>query len=582
MPYYFLRLLFFFLCALPAKVFCLVLPLDKSTINYTHVYFEEELVTGVSNYELVYYDSLSPLPGKERKAVKGKLPAFWISDLAWGKTYCWRVKAYTKEGKLVSAGDLHSFSIFRLYSNNVEETRVQVKVNKSLKHAQGLIFVDHAKTAYDRSGKAVWTIPDNDTAWDAKAQIRDLKMTGDHTFSFLAANVPVEMDYNGTVLWKAPQPFIYKGDTIIYHHEFRKTKRGTYMVMGIRPVYRKITGAFTTDQIKRENAVLKKSGDSVYKKAMMTILFEFDKNGNVIWDWDSNTYFTDADMNYKKGPAGMPLFGTHANAFSENEEGTKIYVGFRDISRIIKLDKKSKQVELTYGERFPSGDGRFASNAFRKQHDASVTTHNSILVFNNDEKTATRSSVLELKDNLTTKDSAVLWKFNVDFDPSLSGKSLSGGNVVELPNSNLLVCAGVLNRIFEVTRLKEVVWNAVILARSKTDTSWQASAQYRCNWTADIKRFYFISQLTGVTKDAVKGTSVSFVINNTGNADDMYQVELRDRNGNLVKELQTNTVKKNGVTKQTVNYTPGDTDPENFTLVIKSLKSGLKKELTKK
>lgn len=163
----------------------------------------------------------------------------------------------------------------------------------------------------------------------------------------------------------------------------------------------------------------------------------------------------------------MPLFGTHANAFSENEEGTKVYIGFRDLSRIIKIDKQTKQVDLSYGERFPSGDGLYACHAFRKQHDASVTKHNSILLLNNDEKEVKRSSVVELKDNVTGKDSAVIWKFNLDFDGPLNGKSVSGGNVMELPNSNVLVCAGVLNRVFEVSRTKEVVWDAFVQSKEK-------------------------------------------------------------------------------------------------------------------
>lgn len=570
----------FFCILISSDLLCSVLPVDKSTLNYTQVYFEEELRPEATRYELVYYDSLSLRSGKNKKLISGKLPAFWISDLNWGSIYVWHVNSYDKQGKLLSTGVSHHFRIMTVFSNNREETRLLIRTNKIAKHAKGLIFIDYAKTAFNRLGKPVWTVPEIEPAWNEKAQIRDLKITPDNTYGFLASNVPVEMTYDGNIIWRAPHPFLFNNDTIIYHHEFRKTNRGTYMVLGLKSVYRKITGAFGSEQLKKENAILKRVGEDVYKKAMMSVLLEFDKEGRVVWYWDSNEYLTDEDMNFKKGLNGMPLFGTHANAFSENAEGTKVYIGFRDLSRIIKVDKQTKQVDLSYGERFPSGEGLYACHAFRKQHDAGVTNHNSILVLNNDEKHVKRSSVIELKDNVSKKDSVVLWKFNLDFDGPLNGKSVSGGNVMELPNSNILVCGGVLNRVFEVSRAKEVVWDAFVQSKEKQDTVWSPAAQYRASWVPEIVQYHFIAApVSSVLKTA--GTlTVNLTIHNTGNADDVYTVQAISEDGATILKTSTVSIKKNASVNHQLNITLSDLPEKKLNFVIQSTHSKLKRNLS--
>ena len=277
---------------------------------------------------------------------------------------------------------------------------------------------------------------------------------------------------------------------------------------------------------------------------------------------------------------GMPLFGTHANAFSENAEGTKVYIGFRDLSRIVKVDKQTKQVDLSYGERFPSGEGVYACHAFRKQHDASVTHHNSILVLNNDEKQVKRSSVVELKDNVSKNDSAVIWKFNLDFDGTINGKSVSGGNVMELPNSNILVCGGVLNRVFEVSRSKEVVWDAFVQSKEKTDTVWSPSAQYRASWVSEIIQYHFIAgPVSSVLKTA--GTlTVNLTIHNTGNADDVYTVEVRSGDDATILKTSTVTIKKNTSLTHPLAITLSDLPEKKLNFVIQSTHSKLERKLS--
>src|SRR6185503_1799810 len=139
----------------------------------------------------------------------------------------------------------------------------------------------------------------------------------------------------------------------------------------------------------------------LYRRTLIGILLEFNKAGKLIWYWDANNYIKDVDLNHKKTPTGLPNFATHDNAFGENEEGTKVYVSFRDLSRIVKIDKKTKKAELSYGDKYPSGDAAYGNNLFKNQHDANVTRHNSIYIFNNNGAWGGGiSSIIELRDNL--------------------------------------------------------------------------------------------------------------------------------------------------------------------------------------
>src|SRR5689334_24059471 len=83
-------------------------------------------------------------------------------------------------------------------------------------------------------------------------QIRDLKITKDNTVTFLNGSFPLEIDLDGNILWMPPYPFILNSDTIVYHHDFKKTNRGTYMVMGNKKVYRKVLGDYSADLLRKE------------------------------------------------------------------------------------------------------------------------------------------------------------------------------------------------------------------------------------------------------------------------------------------------------------------------------------------
>jgi hypothetical protein len=549
-----------------------VLPKDQAILNYTRIYFEDDLVADAGAYELfVYKNASATRTANIVYTARNNMPAFLVPDFEWGKTYYWEIKAYNKKGMELSPARLHSFTTVGISSNRISDVRFDVKTNKEDEHAGGLISVDYARSILNRRGKVVWTLPNIPGVVDSATQIRNLSITKDNTLLFLTLKRAVEINMHGDVMWKAPEKFVFNKDTLMYHHDFKKTNRGTYMVLANRPVLRKVTGPHMESQ-NRENEVFNINGVP-HRKALVDILLEFDGNGKVIWYWDANNYITDEDFNFKKDKDGYARFSAHGNAFSENHEGTKVYIGFRDLSRIIKIDKATKKVELSYGEKYPSGDPKFANGLFRNQHDAGITNHNSILIFNNYviPNEGGTSSILELRDNVTDIDSVLLWKFDLNFDTLSDGRSLSQGNVTELPDSNLLVCAGVLNRVFEVTKKKEVVWDAFILYQEKRSGAWKPSPNYRCNWIADILEYHVIPEITSPAVLESGTLKLEMLLHNTGNADDSYLVEIYSGN-KLVHKVKTTRVEKGQELTQSISVKlpPGS---KNLEAKISSLSS---------
>jgi hypothetical protein len=187
------------------------------------------------------------------------------------------------------------------------------------------------------------------------------------------------------------------------------------------------------------------------------------------------------------------------------------------------------------------------------------------------------SSVIEFKEVKNKKENPLVWKFDLNFDTLTDGKSVSGGNVNELPNSNILVCAGVLNRVFEVTRNKEIVWDAFIEIKRKGDTLWQAYPQYRCNWVKQLNRYHYLSEASdlGVQKPATSAVgqrTISIAIHNTGNADDSYDVEVLAGNADPVSKLTVPLVKKNSSFNKQLTLALPDT-VSSITVMVRSKNS---------
>ena len=111
----------------------------------------------------------------------------------------------------------------------------------------------------------------------------------------------------------------------------------------------------------------------------------------------------------------------------------------------------------------------------------------------------------------------------------------------ELPNKNLLICTGNTDRIFEVTRNQQVVWNAIAGRKTLNDTTASPYPLYRAHYVSSLYPCYFSIQQI---KDSKNG-ELRFKIFNTGTEDDVYTI---------ASEVQTNN---NTIDSETVEVAAG-------------------------
>lgn len=528
-------------------------PRENALINHSCVFLEDDPVPGAVRYELQCRFIGARGPGENQRAlVQSKpFPAFFVENLQWAARYFWRINAYDAQGNLLMERPEHTFQVAELRAAlpMVANTRVDVKTYQADRSAGGLIAIDYARAIFTRQGQPVWMLPDIAGYVQRETQVRDLKWTADNTLTFLTPDAALEIDLDANILWKTPSPCLFEKDTLTFHHDLKKTKRGTYLVLVSRRVKRALPAELAKNESIKNDKSLELIKGTYYKWTPMTLLAEFDKQGKIIWYWDSDTYLTNEDLAYKKNPNGTPIFLSHANAFSENEEGTFVYVGFRDLSRIVKINKATKKVMYSFGEKFPSGEAPTANNLFRRQHDATITPRNTLLLFNNNEAPGhpgrlSTTGIVEISDKNSGDDKGLVWHY--DLDTSASNWSSGGGNVNELPNGNLLLCTGVVNKILEVNRQGEVVWDAQVLAMNRGEQEWKPFPQYRSSWLPALHYYYFFALPESKNADADKNFRLT--VGNVGTDSDVYTVEWISEN----KVLQTDTtaVLKTGTTVQ--------------------------------
>ena len=559
-------------------VFCLIsvhlqaaFPEDSTLVYTNTVYFEDDFVEGAAEYEFFLYQNGSS-DNQAIATVSSGSPAFKINGLVWGQGYLWRVDAFDKNKKLIRNGPSRRFTLAkRVNSIHFGDIRIDILKNIEAKNSGEFICIDYAKMICDRKGKAVWVMPEIPGLQKNNSQIRDLKVTADNSLTFLCDNIPVETDLDGNILWRLPHPFVFQNDTITFHHVFTKLRDGHYYVLGNKKVKRRVMDAQVAPSVLRENG-FSVTNDSVYKVTDVAIVFEFDNTGRVLWFWDANNYITDADINFKKNNVGIPILLTHANGLTVNHKESKVYVSFRDLNRIIRIDKQSKKVEASFGEKYPSGDAQWMNGMFEAQHDPNLTKRNTILILNNNgARNRKVSSIVEFDAFPNSKEDPIRWKFDLNFDTLTDGKSPSGGNVIEMPDGNIFLCGGQLNRIFEVTKNKELVWDAFLYSKGHQDSTWQKFPQYRASWVRSINLYHFLVKKGTMIKHNKGVYMFPLTIFNSGDVADNYLIEMHDEKGGLVYTKKLSTLEPNQNVNWNIKLKIDDQRSKSMVLTVRSL-----------
>ena len=519
--------------------------------------FEHPELKGADAYMVeVALDSTDPIFKHPVAVQKDSSTAILISGFDFGKKYIWRYCGL-QNGKQLAWNGPYKFETLVNPFVDKDLFRVRVLRNDTQVNNGGLIVLDMSGNVVDRNGKFVWFFP-----WGANVpaksfaesfvniQNRDMRFTSTGTITSITDKQAQERDLNGNIIWQAPQRNNPREDSLNggsvnnYHHCFKKLNNGNYMVLDMEYF------ALPDSQVALRRPPYKgvaKAGDNKLVVAY-EVIREFDRSSNLVWSWRAKNYLdTVPEIGMKPGQPDSAWLNHnplgHINAFDVDEKNGFVYAGFRDLNRVVKIDKATGAVVCAWGDGMkyhgaPNGEGFFL-----KQHGTTLLRNGDIAVYNNNPKPVIAgaerpvSEVVIFTEPRKGAASQFAWKFDCKLD-SADNLGKAYGNVDELNNGNLLVDMGSVNRIFEITRSKQIVWNAVAEVREATNVPWQKFAEYRSHYTSSLYPCYFTAQTRHkVINDSL--TTYRLKVFNDGSEPDSYNIEISSSSGRYNNQFTT-------------------------------------------
>ncbi|HRO73984.1 MAG TPA: aryl-sulfate sulfotransferase, partial [Saprospiraceae bacterium] len=390
------------------------------------------------------------------------------------------------------------------YYPTIDTQLYRLKIFDNSKKSKDIyILMDHTAVIYDLQGQPLWYMPSTKLTADKNLQLRDIKPTMHGTFTATGSNTAFEFDYNGKKIWQAPNNGEVSGENSEnYHHEFTKLNSGNYMVAASQKKDLRIPANYEIDEQYIIGGMFTKKGNDYYREIKTDNLIEYDSNGKVIWYWKATDHFSDSEFINTKGlsPNGLAE-DMHMNSFFFDENEKVIYLSFRNLNELIKIEYPSGKILKRYGTVWLNDTLKSNKRMFYGQHCIFKTADGEIYLFDNntnnqlmtDNKTPVPYAVI-LKENNSKTGIEKFWDFPCDIDSNAEAFCTSGGSVVSLDNGDMLVNMGNAGRIFIVRKDKTVTWNAMPQAIDGNG-KWIPVGQYRTNYikAEDITTFIFNS-----------------------------------------------------------------------------------------
>jgi len=240
--------------------------------------------------------------------------------------------------------------------------------------------------------------------------------------------VVLEADWNGRILWETR--------SANHHHDGRLLKNGNVLLLCAAELPAEIAGKIRGGR----------PGTEANGKIWADYLVEVTRQGETVWEWRVWEHLDPAEFPIAVAENPRAEW-THGNAVVELADGN-LMVSFRNISTIVRIDRRSSKVVWTLRSPVVSG-----------QHAPTPLANGNILIFDNGphrlDQTLPISRVIEV--NPATNQ--IVWKYQEAFPQNFYSDRIS--NAQRLPNGNTLINEGMFGRFFEVTSAGEVVWEYV-------------------------------------------------------------------------------------------------------------------------
>lgn len=494
-------------------------PSKDIVLNYNSVCFEFPFEKSAEEYELIIYEN-EPASSQTFKTSANKII---VPNLAFGSTYFWKIRSKARN-KVLNESSLNHFSIAPFdKTNNIRFNTVTKK--KALISKEYFVY-DYAQIMIDHNTDVTWFLPDFLENGVPTKGVRDLKMTRDGTFLALIDSMGFELDIRGNILWKAPNTgTISHRKNEDYHHDIQKLENGNYVLLGNERLRAKFKG--------ERDSVTYESG----------FVVEYSPAGEIQWFWRARDFFTPELLSLRKKENGLVNPATHMNSF--HIDGDFVFVGFRDASWILKIEKKSKKVVEIYGGHDSGLPDHFAQELFRFQHDTEVLPDlHAMAIINNDSiedpEVASSMLIFSLGDDQHEK-GELLFRFPFKYDNLSNGKSQKLGNVTPLKNGNYLINMGALNRVVEIQPSGDIVWDSFTDKYDSIKEVWRPFQQYRVSTVSSLYPNEFSVKLNPVKIQGENNTA-KVTIYNVGSDDYSYRISYVSGGKQVILNESTGTI----------------------------------------
>jgi Arylsulfotransferase (ASST) len=410
----------------------------------------------------------------------GKVCRLMAEAPQFGMDYTWRFSVPAKK----YTSPFYHFSILPCIIADTTKSRLNV-TTRTEKYQGDYVFVDGSKALYDMSGFPIWFMPDM-PGQVSKNAVRDLKISGKQTITFLYDGEAYAIDYDGNILWKAPNGVREsKSDSIqTYHHELTRLANGHYMILSIEPIARPVKDSVSGKQ--RSRADVRRNNQPNRIKEIGTIL-EYDEAGKIVWQWDSRRYLDSIDSAMLRKPGVHPPGDAHENSFFFDQKDNSIYVSFRNLSQVIRISYPGGNVLDVYGNKTVYPD-TYWDSLFCGQHSCSISSSGDVLLFDNGCDNTQPPKALVLRRPVGTRDSLQeLWQFicPVKITNTVSNKSsvipyTTGGNVLEMQVGDIFVSTcSPYNDMYIVDEGKNILWQAALQRRNTAAENWLPQISFK-------------------------------------------------------------------------------------------------------
>jgi arylsulfotransferase ASST len=414
----------------------------------------------------------------EKSYLVAEVPSF-------GCNYTWRV-TYSQENKAAKKSELHHFST--IMNDRVDTAKRRLSIlHIAETHKDDYVMVEGGGIIYDMKGNPVWCISDS---MGFGNNAIDVKFTPQGSITCLVNQSGYDIDYDGHVLWRTPSHDTVSGSegADFYHHDFTRLSNGHYMILGTEYLW--CNTVYTGDNVHietkpdRTKHTTANGGAGFKNRGRFGTLVEFDNKNHVTWSWKSSKYLLSSDyVNYSPRDTNLK-YEPHDNAFYFDEKNSVVYMGFRNLGRIVKIDYPGGKVLAAYGEVFKKGTPQKGFDLFCSQHCIDRTKDGYLMVFNNNSCRDSVPTVVLIKEPVSVTDSAKkVWEYTCTAQTGAANGFPSGGNVMELPDSSLFICMGSdYAKLLIVNRDKKVLWSALPEKYDEGDKKWKVPARmYRAN-----------------------------------------------------------------------------------------------------